>query len=329
MHWDAMPAKKFLLTSTFQPPGSRQPIVCKRDIGLLGLLPSQALLAWSVPERRWQGIAARLARSRMVLKPGRTAREVARIRRLAGRRLSPLSPEACLEVHLAHTYLERLQLLHAHHPRGWRPQIRLEGRRHIEDTLASGNGAILWIAPFVYQNLVTKMAFHQAGYALAHLYRYTHSLSDTRFGVRVLNPIVTTAEDRFLSERLVIGPDGSTCGVMGRMLQRLQQNQLVSVAVGAQGAKTANIPFMAGQAVVATGALSLISRTGAALLPIFTVREPSGAFVVTVESPLRLPACSARGPGWQELLAEYAAILTSQVERWPDQFLWFETITDI
>ena len=46
----------------------------------------------------------------------------------------------------------------------------------------------------------------------AHLSRYSHGYSPTRLGARWLNPVRTGVEARYLAERIVVGPEGSTVG---------------------------------------------------------------------------------------------------------------------
>ncbi len=57
------------------------------------------------------------------------------------------------------------------------------------------------------------MAFHRAGLAVSHLSRASHGFSGSRLGVRVLNPIHTKVEDRYLR-------NGSRCRSTAAMAAR-------------------------------------------------------------------------------------------------------------
>ena len=107
-----------------------------------------------------------------------------------------------------HNYWELLELLREHAPWGWKVEISVVGREHIDEALAAGRGAVLWYCPFTHADVVFKRGLHEAGYRVNHLSAATHGFSDTRFGVAVLNPIKTGVESRYLKERCVIGETG-------------------------------------------------------------------------------------------------------------------------
>ena len=156
--------------------------------------------------------------------------------------------------------------------------------------------------------------------------RPEHGYSPTRFGVRVLNPVRTRAEDRHLAERVVIGqmPLQEAMRTLGR---RLAANKVVLIAVGAQGRRTCRASFLGGELRVATGAPNLMLRTGAPVLPVFTVREEPGRFRTVVEPPLEARAHAEREQVAQDLVAAVAARTEHHARRWPDQFHWRNYVT--
>jgi lauroyl/myristoyl acyltransferase len=295
------------------------PVIDRKDLGLLGLLPALALLAWTTPEPLWPAFANRVAGLRLALRRARAADEVARLAAVAGARPLALTPAQCWRAQLANNYLAWMALLRCWRPGGWRPAVRLEGRAQIEAALAQGQGAILWVAPFAFSDLVTKLALHEAGFAVSHLSRDTHGFSTTRFGRRVLNPIQTRVERRYLAERLAMS-DERTVGPLRELALRLKQNHLVSITVAATGQRSRLVPFLDGYIRVATGALALAWQSGAPLLPVFTLREPDGRFVTRVAEPLRAEQDRARDPAIDRMLAAYVALLETAVLASPDQF---------
>jgi hypothetical protein len=131
-----------------------------KDLATLVELPPAALVAWTLPEPRWDRVAAAgLAR------PGKAAageREYLESF-VRGDELG-VPAEDVLRGYLRNVRLVQAQYLRCHHPRGWRPTIRLEGREHLDRALEAGRGAIVWKAPFLFATLVTMMALHGAGY---------------------------------------------------------------------------------------------------------------------------------------------------------------------
>lgn len=295
------------------------PAIDAKDLGLLGLLPALALLAWATPERAWPVLAARLAGLRLALRGARAAGEVARLEAVIGARPLGMTPAQCWRGQLANNYLAWMLLLRCARRGGWRPAVRLEGAAQIEAALTRGRGGILWVAPFAFSDLLTKLALHQAGYAVSHLSRDSHGFSTTRFGRRLLNPLQTRVERRYVAERLVM-TDGRSVGPLRALAARLEHNRLVSITLAATGRRTRRVPFLGGSIEVATGALALAWQTGAPLLPAFTWREAAGGFVTRIETPIAADRALGRDAAMDRMLASYLPLLEAAVLRSPDQF---------
>jgi lauroyl/myristoyl acyltransferase len=295
-----------------------------KDLATLVKLPLVALVAWTLPEPRWDRVAAAgLGWSGAGNVAGHWKHLGASPR---GDGLD-VPVEDVLRGYRRNVRLVQAQYLRCHHPRGWRPDVRLEGREHLDRALGTGRGAIVWVAPFVFAPLVTKMALHTAGYRLVHLSRLGHGYSPTRFGVRVLNPVRTRAEDRYLAERVVIGASPLPA-VLRTLARRLAANRVVSIAALPQGAKTCGAPFLGGELRVATGAPNLMLRTGARLLPVVTVREAPGRFLAVIEPPLEPGPAADRGQALKDLVAGLAARVEPHARRWPDQVHWHPEVVD-
>ena len=111
----------------------------------------------------------------------------------------------------------------------------------------------------------------------------------------MFNPIRTTVEDRFLAERVIIGEDGAVVGPLQALAHRLQDNRFVSIAFGAAGTRPVRVPFLEGTIAVAGGVPGLAVKTGAALLPVVTLRDPDGGFTTVVEPMLVTPSTDRQG----------------------------------
>ena len=180
----------------------------------------------------------------------------------------------------------------------------------------------------MFSDLLTKVALHGAGFEVSHLSRFAHGFSGTRFGERVLNPIRTSVERRYLAERLVMGRDGSV-GALRGLARRLRANRVVSMSAIGWAHQLYRIPFLNGSVQMAGGAPALALQSGAALLPVLTGRDGESAWLTVIEPPLVRHDDWARDDAIKRLLLQYAALLEYYVTRWPDQFrpghLKFET----
>ena len=287
-----------------------------RDIFSTVKIALLATISWTIPERRWPFIAQALARVVTRLKTRR--RRTQRRRLMFNDRFESSALDHMGTRFLAHSYLARMQGFREYWPGGWRPEIQVVGAENIEAALVQGHGVLLWIAGFAYNNLVTKKGLHEAGYRVSHLSRPSHNISRTRFGIRVLNPVWTRIEDRYLAERVVIRDDdaGSALAVLRA---RLEENRIVSITVGAQARRTAEVDLLSTKLRPATGPLHLAQTTKAVLLPVFTVMRETGAMVVNVEGPLIGGGDDQEEP-YESVCQCYARRLERFVLQYPDQW---------
>jgi lauroyl/myristoyl acyltransferase len=252
-----------------------------------------APVAWLLPERLWPRTGHVVSRAIAWLWPSVTRARVATLADALHGRTTVLGLDE-LRIAILDGYMEeRLEILRAHRPGGWRPRLRLIGREHLEAALAAGRGAVLWTAPFSHADLVIKMALAEAGLATSHLSSASRGFSPnacfqrmpSRFGMRVLSPLRTRIEDRWLRERITMPHDGSL--TYARQIdRRLRANGLVSIRAGDHGQRAVEVPFLAGSISLATGAPSLALASEAPVLPVFSVQTAPGAYDVLVEAPL-------------------------------------------
>ena len=299
-------------------PQSRR-LITWGDLVRMVLLTSLALVSWIVPERLWSQIAWGLAYPAVRARFPGTCSNIGRIESILGDRQIPGTPRLVRTLGISNRIEDYLHTLREYRPGGWRPTIELLGKENIETALEEGHGLILWVSDFVYSSLVTKMGLHQTGFNVSHLSRPQHGFSLTRFGIRFLNPIRTWIEDRYLAERVVITGDG----VKRAMLvldQKLRDNGIVSITVGDQARKTIQVPCLQGYISLAAGPAILALRTGATLLPIFTVRTASGAFQVNIGRPLEVGTKPDRHESLETSLQQYVEILEPYLLKYPGQW---------
>jgi lauroyl/myristoyl acyltransferase len=260
------------------------------DLRVLAKLPLSALLAWCVPVRHWDGVADAAAG----LQAGTRARLTRRIAAILG----PATPrgrvEAIAHQHLALLRVDQLAFLRSHGPGGWDARTSLAGAEHLEAALAAGRGAIIWMTPTVFGPLAGKRALCEAGHRPHHLSHPGHGFSSvSRVARRLINPIRTRVEDRYLAERVMLGEGGQAHTALRRLGELLRRNAVVSITVGGRGTRVTRATFLHGSLLVASGAPHLAARTGAALLPATTWRTADGGFVTRIGAPLRTAGAEA------------------------------------
>jgi lauroyl/myristoyl acyltransferase len=305
-------------------PTPRRRLINMRDLVLVMGLPFTFLLAWCLPERLWAGLSKRAYSIRRALY-GRNPHLVTAVRDTLGGRVLHANAISVSDHYAANYQLDRLYLLRQYRRSSVYKNVRLIGGEHIERAIQMGNGAILWIAPFVFSDLMAKIALHANGYAPAHLSHPTHGFSDSTFGVRVLNPLRTNVESRYLAERIVIGAGGPAAAAL-ELSRRLKNNRIVSIsAINRRTDDTKTVPFFDGATTLPCGPCRLSIAMSAPLLPVVTVRDVSGEFVTTVENPLLVNAGNSE-PGIERAIQGFAEILERRVTQYPAQYRWHEVI---
>lgn len=283
-------------------------------LGLAMLLPP----SWLLPERLWGPLWR--ARVRLKLLTNRRAiRYGAKIIRAALGDVDARNAWRISEDLRAAVHEMRMQDLRAWRPGGWRPNVALEGEDYLRHALAQGKGAVLWVAPFVFNSGPTKIAIHRQGYRVSHLSSPKHGYSETRFGVGYLNRIRCIPEDRYLSQRIMFDRHAPSTA-MRRMMRALKAGEVVSiVAASTEGSDMIQAPIFGGRLPVAVGAPRLAGLTGAPLLPLFTVRDGDG-FRVIIEAPIEMIARGGTDERCVAAAGEFLRRSEPWVRRFPEQW---------
>ena len=201
--------RDFLLSarkSLARGPKALKGVIDAQDIAEVAKLSSQAVLAWSLPERAWWPVTRLLGRIEVTTHPKRTRREIADVEALLAGPEIAANPRRIVIENWANQYGERFQFLRAWRPGGWTPEIDIVGAEHVSAALARGRGVIFWGGNFSFNNLVAKMAMHRLGLAVIGFSVPRHGFSKTVFGVRYLNRLYRDIENRYLKERLMSEP---------------------------------------------------------------------------------------------------------------------------
>ena len=185
--------------------------------------------------------------------------------------------------------------------------------------LKRGRGIVLWGGNFSFNNLVTKMAMRSLGLAVVGFSIPLHGVSKTVFGVRYLNRLYRDIEDRYLGERLMAEPAAFPAALQ-RMRECLEANGTVHFAVGGRGRRTASAKFLGARLILATAPLAMAHATGAAMLPVYTLRLAPRRYEVTFGRPLEGPMNVAGNADYAAAVQAYADALTPFVLRDPGQW---------
>lgn len=288
-----------------------------RDLGLVAYALAISVVALLVPERIWSPMAYVLARVAVSLR-WRQARS--RRHRLEDWGVAPAGAARQILVRAAaNDLISRFIGMRCALTRSWRPRVRLEGGENIEHVLGGGRGAVLWVAPTSWHTVATKVALYEAGFTVSHLSTTEHGFSRSRAGVRILNPVWVRGESRFVAERLVMADDDRG-RALRTLIDRVRSGGIVSITAGSHGQRAHTVPMLAGSIRLAGGAASLALRTGAGLLPVWTVRASDGTFVTTVAPALEATNRSDRAGSEMAMTAAYAETLARVVADHPDEW---------
>lgn len=285
-------------------------LISPRDLFQAGTILLMTPLALFVPRDRWPQSCRRLARLLEGIRIGQVADIAHALSGFEAQRGEHGGYRQVLE-----SYFEnRLQVVDQNLLDRWQPDIGLTGHEHIDDALTAGNGAILWVTPFAFSDLIVKIGLAQGGYAIDHLSRLEHGFSTTKIGMATLNRLRTRIEDRYLHDRVLI--DTTTEKKATLALRRIVKNNgIVSITVGSQTKTPHRISVGHGELEIAAGAVRLAQMTKAPLIPVFGVKRGDLDFHVYMEPPLDVVAEET-----QPALQQYAALLYQYIQKYPYQW---------
>jgi lauroyl/myristoyl acyltransferase len=140
-------------------------------------------------------------------------------------------------------------------------------------------------------------------------------------GIRFLNPIRVNAELRCLGGRIII--DRADPRKAKEQAEKvLAANGIISITAGAwEGRRVAQAKLLGGTLELATGAPDFAQRCRAALIPVFTVRDPvSRAIRVIVGGPIVAPEGTDRSVQYAAMTQDFADRLQPYILEHPEQW---------
>jgi len=313
-------------------PSASRTLINRADVATALTLALLAPLSWLMPWRTWYFFCHAIGRLHIAVR-GPKASDISEHEALRRLRLDAIH----LERNFMRTvYEETLHTLRGHFQAVWKPKITVRGRHHLDTALGRGQGAILWVCPCSFTELILKKGLHEQGFHLTNLRSYAHPYSATRFGRRFLNPVHTHVEDRYLDSSVVLYPNQGAVAL--RQLQtKLRENKAVSVFAIAASDLPFEVPCLGGSLRIALGAPTLAVLSGAPLLPTCVLPSCDGAFEILIEAPLVTGNGTAKERPEESLARNYARSVESWVTQrphvwrgWLSRSLWrpnFRTMT--
>jgi glycosyltransferase involved in cell wall biosynthesis/predicted LPLAT superfamily acyltransferase len=302
------------------------PLFARSDLAVMWRLVRLSLAALGPPET-WPDVCSSIARREIASLPDGGRAIAARIALATGN--DQVSCKPIVAAARARRHECAIQLLRGHLPGGWHPDITLEGRHHLDNALARGKGAVLWMAHFAFAGTIVKMAIHAGGYRLGHLTRPEHGFSKTRFGIAVLNPIRTSFENRYLTRRIVYRRERPS-SALNAMREVLTENGVVTLTAGAwEGSQIVAAPFLGSTILLAAGPARVALDSSAPLLPVFGNKIGRDHFSVRIGEPIDFRS-DDRDVAARLATHDFLTALEPMVLAYPDQWRgWSELIDDL
>lgn len=118
-----------------------------------------------------------------------------------------------------------------------------------------------------------------------------------------------------------------SAGALRKSLQILRHGGTIGIVcdrdIQGNGLK---VNFFGEETSLPLGAVNLALRTGAAIVPIFSVRKSGNRFAIYIEPPLRLVDTGNRGHSVKVNLGKLVAIMERYIRQYPEQYVMLEPI---
>lgn len=194
--------------------------------------------------------------------------------------------------------------------------IAIQGREHLENALAKGNGVLLFQAHFgAFQMMLPAIGYsgftinQVAAPATVWKDRAPSAIQKKAFDIK-------TEHESSLPVRFV-----SIESSMRPIFEALKRKELVGITVdGPAGTKTFKTQFLGRTASFQTGAARLAYKTGAEIVPAFVISKKGLAHEIIVHPEIGTDRSLAEEDFVQETMKQFIAHLDDHVRRQPDHF---------
>lgn len=191
-----------------------------------------------------------------------------------------------------------------------RARVEVRGEEHLRTALAGGRGALI---------LTLHLGNFEIAASAPPLWGFEFSVVGRPTGNKLLYRRIVEGRERTGTH--VIDRKGALRG----MLRALRQGQVVGILNDHYIRRSRGgifVPLFGVRCLTSSGLAMVALRTGAPVVPGYTVREGEDRFVVTWEPPLEIPRTGDRKRDVEEATARFNAALESIIRRYPEQWLW-------
>lgn len=206
-------------------------------------------------------------------------------------------------------------------PEVLRDLVAIEGRAHLDQALAAGNGAILLLLHYGANQLIIP-AVKALGYDLLQFGSPPQAWHD----LHGRKP--TFLERRIFARRLRVE---QALGVEFLYIERslrpaykaLKQNRILAIALdGRAGARFVPVPFGARTAMLSPGPVGLAFRTGAALIPTFIERGADDRHRLILHPAMAVADGAGEPLPPVDVLERFVALAMTYIEARPEHYGW-------
>lgn len=202
---------------------------------------------------------------------------------------------------------------------------RIDGIRHVDDALKNGRGCILVHGHFG----PTQMPLFELGLRGYHVTQIGYHAAELSYVGREIALKIRKRYEGMMPANIV-----SAKQFLRPIVLTLQKNQVVMTAGDGTGGgrfigRCIPLDFLGTTVRFPTGPMALVRKTGAPILPIFTVKEGENKYTTIIESPLLL---KWSGNSDQDLTVNtqlFANRLESYVRQYPDLWHFWEEFKEL
>ncbi len=190
-------------------------------------------------------------------------------------------------------------------------KMRVEGKEHLESALARGKGVIALGAHFgAFTLLGTRLAVE--GYPVSLIIKVGRFPKLWRKLARY---------QRVVGQQII--PQKPISVSIKRSLNSLRRNEvLYIVADERQRAGAVSVPFLGRIAYAPPGPAIFSLKTGAAILPMFVVREDEVKRTLVIKAPLQVERTGDEKRDIEGLVYQFTKAIEEVIRQYPNQWAW-------
>jgi KDO2-lipid IV(A) lauroyltransferase len=194
------------------------------------------------------------------------------------------------------------------------PRMLITGREHLDQALHRGKGAIALSAHFGNFAVMGGKLLSE-GYPFRLVLKLPKDPWMARYFAQKME-----------RHGLAFIPAGADAFPHKDIMRALRKNEVVGLIVdGDQRVGGVPVNFMGQELAMPPGAAILAQRTGAAVLPMFIIRQPDDSHQIFIEPPLEETGREATTDLVQKFCQKAAQVMESYVRQYPTQWYWVNT----